>query len=33
MLSADASKEGISVPGQSSGIRNRLSQDFGYLAV
>jgi hypothetical protein len=33
MLSTDASKEHVSVPGQSPGIGNRLSQDFGYLVV
>jgi hypothetical protein len=33
MLSADASKEHGSVPGQSPSIGNRLSQDFRYLLV
>jgi hypothetical protein len=33
VLGADASKQDIRVPGQSPSIRNRLSQDFGYLLV
>jgi hypothetical protein len=33
MASADASKEQVSVLGQSPSIGNRLSQDFGYVVV
>jgi hypothetical protein len=33
MLSTDASKEHVGMPGQSPSIGNRLSEDFGYLVV